>query len=79
MLIITIFLLALNTGADRVHMYGYRAPLENKVDHRCFEKDYTRAWVYFTDKNVPNTAYEKMLTSVTAQLNPSSLTREIMR
>ncbi len=79
MLIITIFLLALNTSADRVHMYGYRAPLENKIDHRCYEKDYTRVWVYFTDKDVTNTGYEKMLASVTAHLDPRSLARRQQR
>jgi hypothetical protein len=79
MLIITIFLLALNTSADRAHMYGYRAPLENKIDHRCYAEDYTRAWVYFTDKGVTNNGYEKMIASVAEHLSPRSLARRQQR
>jgi len=78
-MIIALLLLALSPGADRTHMYGYRAPLENKIDHRCYEQDYTRAWVYFTDKGFTNDQYDKMLTSVTDRLGSASLTRRQRR
>jgi hypothetical protein len=78
-MIIALLLLALSPGAARTHMYGYRAPLENKIDHRCYEQDYTRAWVYFTDKGFTNAQYDKMLTSVTDRLGSASLTRRQRR
>ena len=60
-------------------MYGFRAPLLNKVDARCYENDYVRAWVYFTDKGVGVNNYDKVLQSVKKRMGKSSYERRLTR
>jgi len=60
-------------------MYGYRAPLLNKVDARCYENDYVRAWVYFTDKGVSTNNYDKVIQSVKRRMGKSSYDRRLKR
>lgn len=60
-------------------MYGYRTPLIQKVDPRCYENDYARIWVYFTDKNVTVDNYNKVLQSVKKKTTKSSYQRRLSR
>jgi hypothetical protein len=60
-------------------MFNYRAPLKNKVDPRCYEKDYVRAWVYFTDKGITTENYSNALDAVQATMNRASFERRALR
>lgn len=60
-------------------LYGYRTPLVNKVNPRCYDENYVRAWVYFTDKNVEIDDYQKAIEVVRSKLNTASLERRLLR
>jgi hypothetical protein len=59
--------------------YGYRAPLAEKVDPRCYIKDYVRAWIYFTDKGITVDTYNDAVAVVTERMNRSALERRMIR
>ena len=60
-------------------LYGFRMPLENKIDPRCYEKEYIRAWVYFTDKSIDTDDYNRIIKTVTSRMNRSALVRRRLR
>ena len=60
-------------------MYDYRAPLENKVDPRCYLNDHARAWVYFTDKGISTDQYDSAIRAARKQLTAASLERRALR
>jgi len=60
-------------------MYDYRAPLQNKVDPRCYRDDYIKAWVYFTDKNVTTNRYDAAIQAARKQLTDAAIRRRVMR
>ena len=45
-------------------MYDYRAPLEDRVDPRCYLNEHIKAWVYFTDKGVAVEHYDDAIQAV---------------
>jgi hypothetical protein len=55
--------------AGKHEMYGYRAPLRNKVAQACYENDLVRAWVYFTDKGVSKNDYAEVLDVIRKNMN----------
>jgi hypothetical protein len=76
----TLILIILLAGAsDNVEMHNYRAPLLNKVDSRCYENDYVRAWVYFTDKGIHIADYDKAINIVRKNMGKASLLRRALR
>jgi len=60
-------------------LFDYRAPLENKVDPRCYLDDYARVWVYFTDKGVSTEEYTTALKAVKEGMTDAALRRRAMR
>lgn len=58
---------------------GYRTPLADKVDVRCYDNPYARAWVYFTDKGVPVEHYAEALKTVPRELSRAALNRRMNR
>ncbi len=60
-------------------LFNYRAPLENKVDPRCYLDDYTRVWVYFTDKGVSTEDYATALEAVKEGMTETTLRRRALR
>lgn len=60
-------------------MYDYRAPLENKVDPRCYLDDYTKVWVYFTDKGVSAEEYADALNAAEKQMTDAARRRRALR
>ncbi|KPK64113.1 hypothetical protein AMJ83_03700 [candidate division WOR_3 bacterium SM23_42] len=60
-------------------MYDYRAPLENKVDPRCYLNDHIRAWVYFTDKGIGTDRYDNAIRAVRKQISEASRERRAVR
>jgi len=60
-------------------MYDYRTPIENKVDPRCYLDDYTKVWVYFTDKGVSVEEFEDALQAVEKQMTPAARRRRALR
>jgi len=60
-------------------VYGYRTPLPNKVDPRCYKNDFVRVWVYFTDKGISTDNYHKALQTVKEKMNKLSLERRKLR
>jgi len=60
-------------------MYGYRLPLENKVDQNCYVDEHVRAWVYFTDKGVPIESYDKVLQTLIKKMEKASYERRLLR
>ncbi len=60
-------------------MYGYRIPLENKIDPNCYTDKHIRAWVYFTDKGVDVDNYSKVLESVIKRMDKASYERRLLR
>ena len=60
-------------------LHGYRAPLQNKVDPRCYETEYVRAWVYFTDKGVGVEDYNRALQSLKNGMENSCYERRLTR
>ncbi len=60
-------------------LYNYRAPLVEKVDPRCYEKEYVRAWVFFTDKGITTDQLGRALTLARNSLNKNTLNRRILR
>ncbi len=59
--------------------FNYRAPLENKIDPRCFDEEYVRVWVYFTDKGIETNDINKALSITTKNLSPNSIARRKLR
>jgi len=60
-------------------LYGYRTPPADKVDVRCYEKPYSRVWVYFTDKGITVERYPEALKSVSRGLSRAALNRRMNR
>ena len=60
-------------------MYDYRAPLQNKVDPRCYTDTHVRAWVYFTDKNVTVEQYDAAVMAARRTLTDEALQRRALR
>ncbi|MEO0185468.1 MAG: hypothetical protein ABIL20_06690, partial [candidate division WOR-3 bacterium] len=60
-------------------LLNYRAPAGNKIDPRCFEKEYVRAWVFFTDKGITTDRYNEVLRDIEKKINPNSLMRRKLR
>jgi subtilisin family serine protease len=60
-------------------MYGYRAPLESKVDPRCYLDDQVRVWVYFTDKGVSVEQYDAAVQKVKRDMTDEARQRRVMR
>lgn len=60
-------------------MYDYRAPLQNRVDPRCYVDTHVRAWVYFTDKNISVENYDDAIRAVRSQLTDASRQRRALR
>lgn len=60
-------------------LYNYRAPLVEKVDPRCYEKEYVRAWVFFTDKGITTDQINRALTLTRNTLNRDALMRRSLR
>lgn len=80
MLQILLILCTLSSASPQQNVfYGYRAPLAEKVDPRCYTEDHVRAWVYFTDKGIRSEEYDKALNAVRARMDRLSLERRIVR
>ncbi|MCK4252627.1 S8 family serine peptidase [candidate division WOR-3 bacterium] len=77
--LLCIFCTIYSTPLQESGMYGYRVPLQNKVDARCYENDYVRAWVYFTDKGVSTNNYDQVIQSVKRRMGKSSYDRRLKR
>lgn len=60
-------------------MYDYRTPLESKVDPRCYQNEYVRAWVHFTDKNVTVENYGAAIEAARRQLTDAAAGRRSLR
>lgn len=60
-------------------MYDHRAPLESKVDPRCYQEDLVRVWVHFTDKNVTVQGYNAAVEAARQQLADESIRRRLLR
>ncbi len=60
-------------------LYNYRAPLVEKVDPRCYQKEYVRAWVFFTDKGITTDQIGRALMLTRNSLNKNTLNRRILR
>ncbi|MDH4210685.1 MAG: S8 family serine peptidase [candidate division WOR-3 bacterium] len=60
-------------------MYDYQAPLQNKVDPRCYTDAHVRAWVYFTDKNITVEDYDAAIRVVRTQLTDAARQRRALR
>lgn len=60
-------------------LYGFRAPKADKVDIRCYERPYAKAWVYFTDKGVRTEDYAEALKGCSKELTPAALNRRLTR
>ncbi|UCF70046.1 MAG: S8 family serine peptidase [candidate division WOR-3 bacterium] len=60
-------------------MYQYRAPLQDKVDPRCYSDEYVKAWVYFTDKNVTAKEYDAAVRAAARRLTDAAIRRRAMR
>ncbi|MEO0190594.1 MAG: hypothetical protein ABIL18_06395, partial [candidate division WOR-3 bacterium] len=61
------------------NLYNYRAPINDRIDPRCFEKAFIRAWVFFTDKGITVDNYNKVLLNTKKTLNHGSLLRRNLR
>jgi len=77
--IILIFCSAYAGSLQRNEMYGYRVPLENKVDQNCYIDRYVRSWVYFTDKGVSVENYNKVLQTLIKNMEKASYERRLLR
>ncbi len=60
-------------------LYDYRAPLDNKVDPRCYKDEYVKAWVYFTDKNVTTDRYDDAVRAAASRLSKAAADRRAIR
>ena len=60
-------------------MYDYRAPLEDRVDPRCYLNEHIKAWVYFTDKGVAVEHYDDAIQAVTKQMTEAARERRTLR
>lgn len=60
-------------------LHGYRTPLANKVDPRCFDNEHVRAWVYFTDKGIETDQLDKVMNAVRRTLSLKTLQRRLLR
>jgi len=60
-------------------LYGFRTPVLDKVDVRCYEKPYAKVWVYFTDKGIPVEKYAAALKTVSPSLSRAALKRRLTR
>ncbi len=60
-------------------LYGYRAPLAQKIHPDCRMYEYVRAWVYFTDKGVHTEQYTDVLESVIENMPTAAYERRAKR
>lgn len=60
-------------------LYGYRAPLAQKIHPNCYMDEYVRAWVYFTDKGVHTEQYNDILESVIENMPTTAYERRARR
>uniref|UniRef100_A0A7V3RG28 Peptidase S8/S53 domain-containing protein n=1 Tax=candidate division WOR-3 bacterium TaxID=2052148 RepID=A0A7V3RG28_UNCW3 len=60
-------------------LYNYRAPGINKVDPKCLENEYVRAWVLFTDKGITTERINDALLYTRNKLSSGSLRRRELR
>jgi hypothetical protein len=61
------------------NMYGYRAPLPNKIDSECYGNNPIRAWIYFTDKGISSDDYARVLQAVGNNMNRSAYDKRISK
>lgn len=60
-------------------MYGYRAPLTNKVASECYQDNHVRAWIYFTDKGFGQDDYARVLETVSNNMEKSAYERRLRK
>ncbi|KPK67146.1 hypothetical protein AMJ87_13875, partial [candidate division WOR_3 bacterium SM23_60] len=60
-------------------LYGYRAPLAQKIHPDCYKDEYVRAWVFFTDKGVHTEQYADVLESVIQKMPTAAYERRAKR
>jgi len=60
-------------------LHGYRAPLDIKVDPRCYDHEHVRAWVYFTDKGVHTEDIQASLLYAHNALSKETIERRLLR
>jgi hypothetical protein len=60
-------------------MYGYQAPLENKVDPKCYIDENVRIWVYFTDKGVSTDEFEDARRAFERDMTAAARRRRTLR
>jgi len=60
-------------------LYNYRLSSGNKIDPRCFEKEWIRTWVFFTDKGITTDQIDKVLTLTKNNINRNSMMRRNLR
>lgn len=77
--ILIIYCLLQLNPMQQQEMYGYRAPLLDKVAAECYQDSHIRAWVYFTDKNVTKDAYARVLNTVSTNMDRFAYERRLRR
>jgi hypothetical protein len=60
-------------------LYGYRAPLTEKIHQDCHKDECVRIWVYFTDKGVTTDQYADVLESVIEHMPSAAYERRAKR
>lgn len=60
-------------------LYGYRAPLAQKIHPDCYSDENVRVWIHFTDKGVHTDQYSEVLQSVLQSMNTVAHERRISR
>ena len=60
-------------------MYGYRAPLSNKVASECYQDNHVRTWIYFTDKGFGQDDYARVLETVSNNMERSAYEKRLRK
>ncbi len=60
-------------------LVNYRAPLENKIDPRCYDHEYARVWIYFTDKDINLDHFPQAVETISKTINPKTMLRRKLR
>lgn len=60
-------------------MYGYRAPLSNKVASACYQDNHVRTWIYFTDKGFGQDDYARVLETVSNNMERSAYEKRLRK
>ncbi len=60
-------------------LVNFREPSAQKIDPRCFHRDYTKAWVYFTDKGINTDQYPEAIAKLSRMSDARSLQRRKLR